>query len=193
MESNKNHPNNVQKNKSNESKNFSYQYPTSEKNIILDEGGQFLIFKMREKPEAFSAKNEGGKRRSGGGEKIIKLFIPPGSLNYTRAFTYEDEGESFAKGFWTGAGDMLSKGLSAKEAFSEALNNFGLRGAQETASNIPGFTQAFGSKGYAFNPNIEFYFKNQEFRTFSFTFFCFFINFCNLCVILFIFFSNSSE
>ena len=170
MESNKNHPNNVQKDKSNESKNFSYQYPTSEKNIILDEGGQFLIFKMREKPEMFSAKNKGGRSRSGSGEKIIKLFIPQGSLNYTRAFIYEDEGESAFKGFTSGALNLASGGASAKEAFSKALNNFGIRGAQETASNIPGFTQALGSKGYAFNPNIEFYFKNQEFRTFSFTF-----------------------
>ena len=171
MESNKNHPNNVQKDKSNESKNFSYRYPTSEKNIILDEGGQFLIFKMREKPEVFSAKNEGGKSRSGSGEKIIKLFIPQGSLNYTRSFEYTPEDESAFKALGTSALDLASGRKDLNQSVKNSLNNLGIRGIMATAQEfVPGINQVVGAAGYAFNPNIEFYFKNQGFRTFSFTF-----------------------
>lgn len=170
MAGNKNHPKNVQESKSNESKNTSLQYPTSEKNVILDEGGQFLIFNVREKPEVLSAKNGGGKSRSASGDTSIKLFIPPGSLNYSRDFEYTPEEESSLKGIGSAATGLISGQKTLNQASKEVMNNLGIRGLMAAAGAVDGVGQILGSTGYAFNPNIEFYFKNQGFRSFSFTF-----------------------
>ena len=171
MAGNKNHPKNVQESKSNESKNLSFQYPTSEKNVDLDKGGQFLIFKSREKPNTVSSfAGGGGGGRSESGETSIKLFIPPGSLNYSRDFEYTPEEESSLKGIGSAVTGLVSGQKTLNQASKQAMNNLGIRGLMAAAGAVDGVGQILGSTGYAFTPNIEFYFKNQGFRTFSFTF-----------------------
>lgn len=96
------------------------------------------------------------------GEKFLKitLFIP-GGLNYTRGYTYNEEESS--------ALSEAMKGENFMQGINKALSKAGSSAINKSLEGIGG-TQALAQKGFAYNPNMEVYFKGSDFRTLSFEF-----------------------
>lgn len=142
------------------SKSKSLSYPLVERNID-DKSIQYLNFTYKE------------KGRSGGGGKI-KIVVPEMGIVNSRSFDYTPEGESAFKGLGSLGLKVASGQMSLGDALSKdggaAASSFLARNLTSTLSGLPGSKQIAESQGYAFNPNMEIYFENQQFRTFSFAF-----------------------
>lgn len=142
------------------SKSKSLSYPLVERNID-DKSIQYLNFTYKE------------KGRSGGGGKI-KIVVPQIGLTNTRSFDYTPEGESVFKSLGNLGLNVASGQTSLENALDQGLrvagSDFLARNLTKTISGLPGANQIAASQGYAFNPNMEIYFENQQFRTFSFSF-----------------------
>lgn len=102
----------------------------------------------------------GGEKTKGTDFLKITLFIP-GGLNYTRGYTYDEEESSAlsqamkADSFMGGIGEALKQKIGG--AINKGLDTIGGR-------------QALAQQGFAYNPNMEVYFKGSQFRTLSFEF-----------------------
>lgn len=134
----------------------SLEYPIKGLDTVkLNDEFDYLKFKMLEKGRGGNESTDSGKQ--------VKLFIPAGSLNYSRSFTYSAEDQIFgAEAF--GAvirGDNIIDGLQRSA----------LRGLATAINGVGPVRQALGTeKGFAFNPNMEVFFKTPNFRKFNFTF-----------------------
>ena len=118
-------------------------------------------------PKPTPATPEGGN-----GEKKVFLFVPPQSLNYTRSYTYAEEEQTFvsAKETLKKISDPSASGFEKFfGAFGAAASDLKRAGLKAAFGN-PAAQQGAGQFGYAFNPNMEVYFKQPNFRTFEFTF-----------------------
>ncbi len=149
----------------------SFQYPLDSSDANKSSQGKgsrlgdqdFIKFERMSKPTP-----------SGGGdvESKIKLFVPPQSLNYARSYTYTEEEQTFVSANET----IKNLANSNKGVISKLFGSIGAgfadakRAGIATAFGSQAFSQAAGKFGFAFNPNMEIYFKQPNFRTFEFTF-----------------------
>lgn len=108
---------------------------------------------------------------SGSGEKKVFLFVPPQSLNYTRSYNYAEEEQSIMSANASIENLMSNKGGLEKfiGLFTAGFDDAKRAAIKAGLSGAPA-SQVAGKFGYAFNPNMEIYFKQPNFRTFEFTF-----------------------
>lgn len=138
----------------------SLEYPIKGlDNVELNDEFDYLKFKMLKK-------GRGGNESTDSGNQV-KLFIPAGSLNYSRSFTYSAEEQQIT----TEGLSEIGKFINGED--SQVMSGIGksiLRGIGASLQAIPGLSQAAGRKGFAYNPNMEVFFKIANFRKFNFTF-----------------------
>lgn len=139
----------------------TYRYPLSERNVKLD-ASNFLVFEYGEK-------STDGQSWQGSGQ-TASIFIPPQSLNYTRSYDYADEGESVFGSAAAAAADAVKGTKSLIDSLKSATSGTALRASAAALNQFDTVRQAAGNLGYAYNPNIEFYFKQPNFRVFEFNF-----------------------
>lgn len=156
------------------------RYPRDPSDVDKSPDELLALSDPNEKPERlketdyikFERSNKPTPVRDFSGKKIIYLFVPPQSLNYTRSYNYAEEAQSFVS-----ANESIKNVLdSNKGAIDKIIKSFGAayddlkRAATSGALGSQPTSQIAGKLGFAFNPNMEIYFKQPNFRNFEFTF-----------------------